>query len=171
MSPPPGGTAPIGSFFYLPWPTLTGITPIAGPLGGGDIVELIGLNLSTARLVHFGDSVAHPTAVSDQHLLVTAPPASGPGTVPVYVITVGGVSNRLLYTYTAVPVVTDVTSAPDPSVVGQPVTFTAVVADAPPTAGTPTGSVTFDHTGLTADPPPRRAPPRPPRGGGTSGWR
>ncbi|WP_432047399.1 Ig-like domain repeat protein [Streptomyces asiaticus] len=223
----PGGTAPIGSFFYLPWPTLTGIAPIAGPLGGGDIVELTGVNLSTARLVRFGDSAAHPTAVSDQHLLVTAPPASGPGTVPVYVITVGGVSNRLLYTYAAVPVVTDVspatgstaggepvvltgtglrhvtdvsfggvpatsfgsisdtllvvvvppnvpgpaditvttsgggvtvpdgfnyvaptttdvTSAPDPSVVGQPVTFTAVVADVPPTAGTPTGSVTFD---------------------------
>ncbi|MGW7690109.1 Ig-like domain repeat protein [Streptomyces asiaticus] len=223
----PGGTAPIGSFFYIPWPTLSGLAPIAGPLGGGDIVELTGVNLSTARLVHFGDSVAHPTAVSDQHLLVTVPPASGPGTVPVYVITVGGVSNRLLYTYAAVPVVTDVspttgstaggepvvltgtglrhvtavtlggvpatsfgsisdtllvvvtppnvpgpaditvttaggsvtvpdgfgyvapstttvTSAPDPSVVGQPVTFTAVVAGVPPTAGTPTGTVTFD---------------------------
>ncbi|WP_438452878.1 Ig-like domain repeat protein [Streptomyces asiaticus] len=223
----PSGTAPIGSFFYLLWPTLTGIEPIAGPLGGGDIVELTGVNLSTARLVHFGDSAAHPTAVSDQHLLVTAPPASGPGTVPVYVITVGGVSNRLLYTYAAVPVVTDVspatgstaggepvvltgtglshvtavtfggvpvtsfgsisdtllvvvtppnvpgpaditvttaggsvtvadgftyvaptttevTSAPDPSVVGQSVTFTAAVADVPPTAGTPTGTVTFD---------------------------
>ncbi len=223
----PGGTAPIGSFFYLPWPTLTDIAPVAGPLGGGDIVELTGVNLSTAGLVHFGDSVAHPTAVSDQHLLVTAPPASGPGTVPVYVITVGGVSNRLLYTYAAVPVVTDVspatgstaggepvvltgtglghvtavtfggvpatsfgsisdtllvvvtppnvpgpaditvttagggvtvpdgfnyvapsttevTSAPDPSVVGRPVTFTAVVAGVPPTAGTPTSNVTFD---------------------------
>ncbi|MFE2678963.1 beta strand repeat-containing protein, partial [Streptomyces hygroscopicus] len=223
----PAGTAPIGSFFYIPWPTLTGITPVAGPLGGGDIVELTGVNLSTARLVRFGGSVAHPTAVSDQHLLVTAPPASGPGTVPVYVITVGGVSNRLLYTYAAVPVVTDVspatgataggepvvltgtglshvtaltiggvaatsfgsvsdtllvvvtppnvpgpaditvttaggsvtvpdgfgyaapstttvTSAPDPSVVGQPVAFTAVVAGVPPTAGTPTGTVTFD---------------------------
>ncbi|MBI0295058.1 Ig-like domain repeat protein [Streptomyces sp. PRKS01-29] len=223
----PGGTAPIGSFFYIPWPTLTDIAPAAGPIGGGDIVELTGVHLSTARLVHFGDSVAFPTAVSDEHLLVTAPPASGPGTVPVYVITVGGVSNRLLYTYAAVPAVTGVspttgstaggeplvltgtglshvtavtiggvpatsfgsvsdtllvvvtppnvpgpaditvttaggsvtvpggfdyrapsttavTSAPDPSVVGRPVTFTAVVAGVPPTATSPTGTVTFD---------------------------
>ncbi|GAA1145708.1 hypothetical protein GCM10009579_80780 [Streptomyces javensis] len=120
----PSGTAPIGSFFYLPWPTLTDIAPIAGPLGGGDIVELTGVNLSTARLVHFGDSVALPTAVSDQHLLVTAPPASGPGTVPVYVITVGGVSNRLLYTYAAVPVVSDVSPTTGSTAGGEPVVLT-----------------------------------------------
>ncbi|WP_413811566.1 Ig-like domain repeat protein [Streptomyces sp. OE57] len=120
----PGGTAPIGSFFYLPWPTLTGIAPAAGPIGGGDVVELTGVNLSTARLVHFGDSVAHPTALSDQHLLVTAPPASGPGTVPVYVITVGGVSDLLLYTYAAVPVVTGVSPATGPTAGGEPVVLT-----------------------------------------------
>ncbi|MEU9499694.1 Ig-like domain repeat protein [Streptomyces sp. NPDC048196] len=39
---------------------------------------------------------------------------------------------------------TTVTSAPDPSTVGQPVTFTAKVTPAPPGAGIPTGSVTFD---------------------------
>ncbi|MEU4894980.1 Ig-like domain repeat protein [Streptomyces sp. NPDC044780] len=223
----PSGPAPIGYFFYIPWPTLTRITPLAGPIGGGNVVELTGAHLSTARLVRFGDSVAFPTAVSDQHLIVTAPPAPGPRTVPVYVITVGGVSNRLLYTYAAVPAVsgvspatggiaggdtivlagtglsqatgvtvggapaasfrsfsdtllvvvtppgvpgpaditvttaggsvtvpggfdykapstTAVTSAPDPAVVGQPVTFTAVVTGVPPTTGTPTGTVTFD---------------------------
>ncbi|MFE9007180.1 Ig-like domain repeat protein [Streptomyces sp. NPDC007875] len=223
----PGGTAPVGFFYYVTWPTLTGILPIAGPIGGGNIVELTGVNLSTARLVRFGTAIASPTAVSDQHLLVTAPPASGPGTVSLYVISVGGVSNRLLYTYAPVPVVTEVspatgsvtggettvltgtgltyvtgvtlggvpaasfesysdtllavvtppgvpgpaditvttaggsvtvpggfaytastttavTSAPDPSVVGQPVTFTAAVTGVPPTAGTPTGTVTFD---------------------------
>ncbi|MFE5118958.1 Ig-like domain repeat protein [Streptomyces sp. NPDC056669] len=223
----PGGTAPIGYFYYVAWPTLTGLLPIAGPIGGGNIVELTGVNLSTARLVLFGTAIASPTAVSDQHLLVTAPPASGPGTVSLYVISVGGVSNRLLYTYAPVPVVTDVspstgsvaggetivltgtgltfvtgvtiggvpaasfesysdtllavvtppgvpgpaditvttaggsvtvpggftytastttavTSAPDPSVVGQPVTFTTAVTAVPPTAGTPTGTVTVD---------------------------
>ncbi|MGP3945921.1 Ig-like domain repeat protein [Streptomyces sp. 6N106] len=223
----PGGTAPIGHFYYVAWPTLTGLLPIAGPIGGGNIVELTGVNLSTARLVRFGNALASPTTVSDQHLLVAAPPASGPGTVSLYVISVGGVSNRLLYTYAPVPVVTEVspatgsvaggetivltgtgltyvtgvtiggvpaasfesysdtllavvtppgvpgpadltvttaggsvtvpggfaytastttaiTSAPDPSVVGQPVTFTAVVTGVPPTAGTPTGTVTVD---------------------------
>ncbi|GGO81908.1 hypothetical protein GCM10012280_07290 [Wenjunlia tyrosinilytica] len=222
----PGGTARIGSFLYIPWPGLRGILPSTGPIGGGTIVELTGVNLSTAIVVHFGDAVAHPTAVSDQHLLVTAPPATGPGTVPVHVRTVGGVSNRLFYTYAPVPEVTGVTpatgpiagdstllltgtglsrvtavtvggaparsfrsysdslvvvvtppgvagpaditvttaggtvtvpdafgymvptqtaltSAPDPALVGGPVTFTAVVTGVPPTTGTPSGTVTF----------------------------
>ncbi|MGW7261795.1 beta strand repeat-containing protein, partial [Streptomyces sp. NPDC054834] len=39
---------------------------------------------------------------------------------------------------------TVVASSPDPSVVGQPVTFTATVAAVAPGAGTPTGSVTFN---------------------------
>ncbi|MFF3818320.1 beta strand repeat-containing protein, partial [Streptomyces bluensis] len=38
---------------------------------------------------------------------------------------------------------TTVVSSPDPSVVGQPVTFTATVAPVSPGAGTPTGTVTF----------------------------
>ncbi|MCK8438937.1 Ig-like domain repeat protein, partial [Streptomyces sp. D2-8] len=38
---------------------------------------------------------------------------------------------------------TTVVSVPDPSVVGQPVTFTATVAPLAPGAGTPTGTVTF----------------------------
>ncbi|MET8181105.1 IPT/TIG domain-containing protein [Streptomyces sp. NPDC005336] len=99
----PGGTAPLGLFFSIHWPGLAGIVPVAGPLGGGNIVELSGINLSTALLAHFGDAVAHPTAVSDQQVLVTAPPVSGPGTVPVHVTTIGGVSNRLLCTYAAAP--------------------------------------------------------------------
>ncbi|MEU2915105.1 Ig-like domain repeat protein [Streptomyces massasporeus] len=39
---------------------------------------------------------------------------------------------------------TTVSSSPDPSVVGQPVTFTATVTPAAPGAGTPTGTITFD---------------------------
>src|SRR5207244_607253 len=38
---------------------------------------------------------------------------------------------------------TVVTSAPNPSVFGQPVTFTATVTAVPPGTGTPTGTVTF----------------------------
>ncbi|MFE9847040.1 Ig-like domain repeat protein [Streptomyces goshikiensis] len=39
---------------------------------------------------------------------------------------------------------TTVSSSQDPSVVGQPVTFTATVASVAPGAGTPTGTITFD---------------------------
>ncbi|WP_170314245.1 Ig-like domain repeat protein, partial [Streptomyces angustmyceticus] len=223
----PGGSARVGYFFYLYWPSISRLIPSAGPVGGGNVVELVGANLSTALLVHFGDAIAFPTAVSEGQLLVTAPPVAGPGTVPVYVTTIGGVSNQLPYTYAAAPSVnsvspatgpiaggttlvvrgtglgrvtavtvggvpavsfraysdtllvvvtppgapgpadlvittpggsvtvsggfgyqaptqTAVSSAPDPSVVGEAVAFTAVVTGVPPTTGTPTGTVTFD---------------------------
>lgn len=105
----PGGSARIGYFFYLRWPSLRSIAPAAGPVGGGNVVELSGVGLSTALLVHFGDGTAHPTPVSDQQLLVAVPPAAGPGTVAVHVTAIGGVSNPLLYTYVGVPTVTGVT--------------------------------------------------------------
>nr|QBF51787.1 IPT/TIG domain-containing protein [Streptomyces caniferus] len=229
----PGGTARVGSFYYQYWPSLSGVIPAAGPVGGGNIVTLRGANLSTALLVHFGDAVAFPLVVSDAQLLVTAPPVTGPGSVPVYVAGIGGVSNRLLYTYAAAPSVTavspaagpiaggstivvtgtglagvtgvtigglpatsfraysdtllvvvtppgtpgpaditvttpggsvtvpaafdymapsttEVTSDPDPALVGQPVAFTATVAAVAPTTGTPTGTVTFDFGDGTA---------------------
>ncbi|MGW3010143.1 Ig-like domain repeat protein [Streptomyces sp. NPDC001219] len=222
----PGGTARVGSFFYIPWPSLTGIAPATGPVGGGNTVLLTGAGLSTALLVRFGDAVAFPTALSDRQVSVTVPPAAGPGTVPVQITTIGGVSNRLLYTYAVVANVTGispdtgpiaggttvvltgsglarvsgvtiggvpvrsfraysdnllvvvtpagvpgpadivvttpggsvtlpnafgykapstmtVSSAPDPSLVGQPVTFTAELAGVPPTTGTPSGTVVF----------------------------
>nr|WP_237503459.1 Ig-like domain repeat protein [Streptomyces sp. SID8375] len=104
----PGGSARVGYFFYIFWPSLTGIAPATGPIGGGNTVILTGANLRTALLVHFGDAVAFPTALSDRQVSVTVPPAAGPGTVPVRITTRGGVSNRLLYTYAAVADVTGV---------------------------------------------------------------
>ncbi|MGA4951168.1 Ig-like domain repeat protein [Streptomyces lydicamycinicus] len=229
----PGGSARVGYFFYLTWPSLAAIVPATGPIGGGNTVVLTGANLRTTLLVHFGNAVAFPTVLSDRQVSVTVPPAAGPGTVPVHVTTLGGVSNRLLYTYAAVAHVTGVTpatgpiaggttvvltgsglarvsgvtiggvpvrsfraysdrvlvvvtpagvpgpadivvttpggsvtfpgafdykapsamtvtSTPDPSLVGQPVTFTAEVEGVPSTTGTPTGTVTFDFGDGTA---------------------
>ncbi|MFI1304089.1 Ig-like domain repeat protein [Streptomyces sioyaensis] len=120
----PGGTARIGYFYYLSWPALSVITPAAGPVGGGNVVELRGINLSTALLVHFGDAVAFPVVLSDARLLVTAPPVAGPGTVPVYVTGIGGVSNRLRYTYAAAPSVTGVSPATGPIAGGSTVVLT-----------------------------------------------
>ncbi|WP_328730955.1 Ig-like domain repeat protein [Streptomyces caniferus] len=110
----PGGSARIGYFSYLYWPVISRLIPSAGPVGGGNVVELVGANLNTALLVHFGDAIAFPTAVSEGQLLVTAPPVAGPGTVPVYVTTIGGVSNQLPYTYAAVPSVTGVSPSTGP---------------------------------------------------------
>ncbi|OEV31439.1 hypothetical protein AN219_05060 [Streptomyces nanshensis] len=48
------------------------------------------------------------------------------------------------HTVEAAETTTALTDVPDPSLVGQPVTFTATVSPVAPGAGTPTGTVTFD---------------------------
>ncbi|MEW2436099.1 Ig-like domain-containing protein [Streptomyces caniferus] len=50
------------------------------------------------------------------------------------------------HTVTPAATTTAVVSAPEPSVVGETVTFTATVSPVPPGAGTPTGTVTFVAT-------------------------
>ncbi|MFJ2199277.1 IPT/TIG domain-containing protein [Streptomyces violaceusniger] len=132
----PSGTDTIGSFFYLSAPRLSGIAPGGGPLAGGGSVTLTGVNLSTAQSVHFGDATVLPTVLSDQRLTVVAPPAAVPSTVPVYAVAVGGVSNRLLYIYAAVPAVFGVTPASGPIAGG-----TTVVVSGTGLAGA--SSVTF----------------------------
>ncbi|MFI1538652.1 Ig-like domain repeat protein, partial [Streptomyces anandii] len=56
----------------------------------------------------------------------------------------GGSSGSVVQSVGQAGTTTTVSSSPDPSVVGEPVTFTAVVAPVAPGAGTPTGNVTFD---------------------------
>ncbi|MFF3959687.1 Ig-like domain repeat protein, partial [Streptomyces sp. NPDC001890] len=109
-----GGTAPVGTFFYLRWPALSGLVPTTGPLSGGGTVALTGTGLSMANSVHFGNAAEFPTVLNDQQLLVTAPPAAVPGTVAVYAIAIGGVSNQLVYRYAATPQVSSVTPADGP---------------------------------------------------------
>jgi large repetitive protein len=55
-----------------------------------------------------------------------------------------GSSGTDTHTVNRASTTTTVTSAPDPSVVGQPVTFIATVAPASPGGGTPTGTVVFN---------------------------
>ncbi|MFE6497311.1 Ig-like domain repeat protein [Streptomyces sp. NPDC057747] len=109
-----GGTAPVGTFSYLRWPVLSGLVPTTGPLTGGGTVALTGTGLSTASSVHFGNAAEFPTVLNDQQLLVTAPPAAVPGTVAVYAIAIGGVSNQLAYRYAAAPQVSSVAPADGP---------------------------------------------------------
>jgi hypothetical protein len=110
----PGGTATIGFFFYLSAPRLSRVAPGSGPLGGGNPVTLTGTNLYTAESVHFGNATVFPTALTDQRLVVVAPAAAVPSTVPVYADAVGGVSNRLPYTYAAAPVILGLSPASGP---------------------------------------------------------
>ncbi len=97
-------------YTYAVTPSATGITPNTGPLAGGDVVTITGINLSTATLVSFGANTAVPTSVTDTSITVTTPAGDAIATVLVTVTTAGGTSaNTLQYTYQAVPTISGFT--------------------------------------------------------------
>ncbi len=88
-------------------PVVTGLTPPAGPLDGGDTVTIAGRGLSTVKHVHFGTAVsAQITIVSARMIRVVTPPHSR-GTVPVWVVagnrSSSSQSSAAQFTYTPSP--------------------------------------------------------------------
>jgi hypothetical protein len=86
-------------------PVIEHLEPESGPVSGGTPVRIVGLHLSPQETrcvtlnisechisVHFGSQEATVLADSPTNVLVTAPAAAGPGTVPV-TVTVDGVTN------------------------------------------------------------------------------
>src|SRR5262249_31975084 len=125
-------------------PTVTTVSPNTGVPGGGTSVTITGTNFTGASAVMFGAAnAAFFTLNSPTSITATSP--AGSGTVHVTVTTPVGTSATGLgdqFTYVKAATSMDLTSSPNPSVVGQPVTFTARI-----TANTPTGAVTFSLTG------------------------
>ncbi|MET8765704.1 IPT/TIG domain-containing protein [Streptomyces sp. NPDC004658] len=112
----PAGTsaaAPESYFFYSPVPTLTAISPSAGPASGNSTVTLTGSNLLNATDVRFGTQAASFTVVSSTE--ITATPPSGSGQVAVTVTTPGGASNSLTYAYVGSPTLTGVSPSSGPA--------------------------------------------------------
>ena len=88
------GTSPTGSadqFTYVPAPTVTEVSPNAGPEGGGTSVSITGTNLTGATTVDFGLGAATSFTVNSQSsITAVAPP--GTGSVDVTVTSAGGTS-------------------------------------------------------------------------------
>jgi hypothetical protein len=110
-------------------PLLFVAVPPLGPVTGGNIVLLVGLNLSGATGVSFGGSPA--SVVSSDPLGLTAAviaPPHAAGTVPVTVTTAAGTSNAVNYTYAggppAAPTATAITPATGPVTGGTSFTVT-----------------------------------------------
>ena len=80
------GTAVSSSSFdvYPPAPTVTGITPTAGPAAGGTTVTITGTNFSGATAVSFGGTAATGFTVNSATSITATSPA-GTGTVDVTV--------------------------------------------------------------------------------------
>ena len=87
-------------------PTVTSISPTAGPVGGGTSVVITGTNLSNPTGVTFG-GIPSGSFVGGSATQITAVAPAGSGTVDVRVTTVAGTSATSAadqYTYVAAPI-------------------------------------------------------------------
>jgi RHS repeat-associated protein len=133
------GTSPTSSadsFTYMGVPTVTGISPTAGPLGGGTSVIITGTNLTGAYSVSLGGTAATSFTVNSSTQITASSPSHAAGTVDITVTTLGGTSatgSADQFTYTAAPTVTSISPTSGPPAGGTSVTingtnFTGVTA-------------------------------------------
>ena len=149
----PGGTSAITAndeYTYDAVPTVTGVAPGGGPLGGTS-VTISGTALSGASQVHFGGTAGAITNVTATSVTATAP-AESAGTVDVTVTTPGGTSATSppndSFTYFAAPTVTGLSPTQGPSSGGTAVLISGTNLTTPGTItvdfGTVPGILTFD---------------------------
>ncbi len=142
-----GGTSATSAadqFTYVSAPTVTSVSPTAGPTAGGTSVVITGTNLSGATAVTFGATAATGFTVNGATQITATAPA-GTGTVDVRITTVGGTSATSAadqFTYVPAPTVTSVSPASGSSIGGTTVTLTG-------TNFTGATAVTFGGTAAT----------------------
>ena len=147
-----GGTSAISGadqFSYLATPTITSITPTAGPQAGGTMVTITGTNFIGTTGVNFGASAATSFTVnSATSITATAPP--GTGTVDIRVSNSVGTSPAVAadqFTYVAAPSVTSISPTAGPTGGGTTVTITGTgFAAAPGTGAVRFGAATATYT-------------------------
>ncbi|MFF4281614.1 Ig-like domain repeat protein [Streptomyces kronopolitis] len=130
---PPGAGAPTGTVTF---DFGDGTAPVTAPVSAG-----------VAAIAHtYASASATPYAVTATY---SGDPDFAPATATApHTVAAGAATTS-----------TTVNSAPDPTVTGQAVTFTATVAPTPPGAGVPTGTVAFDFgDGTARRPSPLRSP-------------
>ncbi|WP_179217928.1 S-layer family protein, partial [Delftia sp. K82] len=125
-----GGTSATSAadqFTYVSAPTVTSISPTAGPTAGGTTVTLTGTNLSGATAVTFGATAATGFTVNSATQITATAPAHAAGTIDVRITTVGGTSATSAadqFTYVAAPTVTSVSPTAGPAAGGTSVVIT-----------------------------------------------
>ena len=161
-------------FTYVAAPSVSGVSPNAGPVGGGTEVTITGAHLTDATRVDFGGVAAGFWVNSDSSITAYSPAGESPGAVDVRVTTVGGrsarsVADRFSYRVT-LPTVTSVSPNLGPQDGGTEVTITGanltaatevdfggvatsfyVDSDTSITAFSPGGAGTVDVTVTTLD--------------------
>jgi len=148
-----GGTSATSAsdqYTYVAAPTVTAVSPVAGPTAGGTTVTITGTGFAAANptgAVKFGASNATYTINSNTQITATSP-ANAAGTYDVTVATPGGTSATSAadqYTYVAAPTVTSVSPTAGPTSGGTTVTITGSGF----AAANPTGAVKFGASNAT----------------------
>ncbi len=92
-------------------PTLTKVTPDAGPTGGGTTVTLTGSGFLSGSIVEFGTTPATTVTVVSGTEITAKTPAHATGTASVTVTTASRTSAGITYTYDAVPTLKTITKS------------------------------------------------------------
>ncbi len=107
-------------------PSVTSLSPAAGPNSGGTAVTITGANLTGATAVKFGSTAAESFTVESPTTITAIAPA-GTGAVEVHVTTAAGSSPKNLavrYTYLLPPTIKKLSPASGPAEGGETVTIT-----------------------------------------------
>ena len=150
-----GGTsainAPADQFTYVDVPTVTAVSPVAGPIAGGTSVTLTGTNFVAPATVSFGGTAGTAIIVNNATTITVTAPAHAVGTVDITVTTPGGTSAVNApadqYTYAAVPTVTSVSPNLGPIAGGTSVTIAGANYSG---TGFSVTAVTFGGTAATS---------------------
>ena len=131
----PAGTSSTSladSFTFESAPTVSGVSPVAGPLSGGTQVTITGTNFAGASTVDFGNQAATSFTILSATTITAPSPSQAAGSVDITVTSSSG---------------TSATSSADRFSYESPPTVSAVS----PVAGLPAGgsSVTITGTGFT----------------------
>jgi hypothetical protein len=126
----PAGTSATSAadqFTYADAPSVTNVSPNAGPTAGGTSLTITGTNLTGATSVMFGATAAASFTVNSATSIAATTPAESSGTVDVVVTTAGGSSATSAadqFTYSDAPTVTNISPASGPAAGGTSVTIT-----------------------------------------------
>ncbi|MEU8569589.1 IPT/TIG domain-containing protein [Streptomyces pathocidini] len=119
----PGGTSNGINFTYVSAPVITSISPISGPLAGGNTVTITGTGFTSATAVSFGGTPATSFTVNSATQITATAPAHAAGSVNLTVTGPGGTSNAVVYTYVGAPVLTSLVPNSGPAAGGNTVTI------------------------------------------------
>ncbi len=123
-------TSSADQFTYESKPTITGVSPASGTLGGGTTVTITGTNLAGASLVNFGSVAATIKSNTLTQIVVTSP--AGTGTVNIVVTDPGGTSATSAadkFTFVAPPTVATAAKATPSPVTGLTTNLSVLGAD------------------------------------------